>query len=258
MPALWFEPSERAPSPSHSKSWSGFGVSLLGHTLLIGALIWAGNQWVPVSPPQAIEVMLVEMPEDQNPTAALIQVQAPPQTPAQQRPVLPKPPAAQMQPVMQPKAKLEPAKPSPPAPEQTAEINTGEKSTQAPPNPIKNTPAPIVQTTAEPNKSATTAADTSREVSPARVDARYASTNPRPQYPSMARRLGQEGTVVLEVIVSIEGLAKSVRIQESSGHELLDQAALQAISKWKFVPAKRGELPIEQKLTTRWTYKLEQ
>lgn len=251
MPDLWFEPSDRAPSPPPSGSWSGFGISLLGHTLLIGALVWAGKQWVPISPPEVIEVMLVEIPTEQALAMEAAVPQVPPQklTPPKQE--LPKPPVTPQQ----PKPKAEAVKPSPLTPDPPAEVNTGEKVVQ----PIaKTAPAPAPATQVEPPRSTLAPPDTSREVSPARVDARYASTNPRPQYPSMARRLGQEGTVVLEVIVSTEGSAKSVRIQESSGHDLLDQAAMQAISKWKFVPAKRGETPIEQKLSTRWTYKLEQ
>lgn len=251
MSDLWFEPSERAPNPPQTRSWSGFAVSMLGHAILIGVLFWAGKQWVPVTPPQAIEVMLVEMPVEQTPAAEPAAVQPPPKTPPALKPLPQK-----QEPAPQPsKAKAEELK-SPPTPlDPIADINTGDKT----PSPlVKNLPPPAAQAVAEPPKNVIPPTDISREVSPARVDARYASTNPRPQYPSMARRLGQEGTVVLEVVVSTEGLAKSVRIQESSGHELLDQAALQAISKWKFVPAKRGDTPIEQKLNTRWTYKLEQ
>lgn len=251
MSDLWFEPSERVPSPPQTGSWSGFMVSLLGHAILISVLVWAGKQWVPVTPPQTIEVMLVEMPVEETPAAEPATVQPPPQAPT-----TPKPLAQRQEPAPQPaKAKVESVKPPPTPLEAIADINTGEKT---PPPLVKNSPVSAAQPAAEPPKNVPAPADMSREVSPARVDARYASTNPRPQYPSMARRLGQEGTVVLEVVVSTEGLAKSVRIQESSGYELLDQAALQAISKWKFVPAKRGETPIEQKLNTRWTYKLEQ
>jgi protein TonB len=246
MPGLWFEPSERASTPPPKRSWSGFVVSVLGHTLLIGALVWAGKQWVPITPPETIEVMLMELPTEQVESAEPAPVQAPPL----QKLTTPKP---QPQ-VAQAKKITEPVKPAP-VNEPIAEMNVGEKT---PPTIAKTLPAPSIPTVTEPPRTQSISPDVPKEVSPAKVDARYASSNPRPQYPSMARRLGQEGTVILEVTVSVDGLAKSVRIQESSGHELLDQAALNAISKWKFVPAKRGESPIEQKLSTRWTYKLEE
>ncbi|MDH4394883.1 MAG: energy transducer TonB [Limnobacter sp.] len=205
---------------------------------------------MPVTPPQTIEVMLMELPAEQPEVTELPTPQTPPQTPPPPKVQAPK---VQPPPVLATKI-IEPAKPAPIV-EQAADINTGEKT---PPPAAKPLPALAVQTPVELPKNQSPQPDTAREVSPARVDARYASSNPRPQYPSMARRLGQEGTVVLEVTVSTEGLAKSVRIQDSSGHELLDQAAVNAISKWKFVPAKRGDTPIEQKLNTRWTYKLEE
>lgn len=258
MSSLWFEPSERVSTPAPAQSWTGIAISLLGHTILISALVWAGKQWVPITPPETIEVMLMELPAEQAGTAEVNPTSPPPQTapkllPQTQPPA--KEPLQKAQTNLPPlKAKTEPVKPLP-TPEQIADINTAEKAL---PPPVKSTATATAQTPTDPTRQQSVPAELPKEVSPARVDARYASTNPRPQYPSMARRLGQEGTVVLEVIVSTEGLAKSVRVQESSGHELLDQAALQAISRWKFVPAKRGEVPIEQKLSTRWTYKLEE
>lgn len=72
----------------------------------------------------------------------------------------------------------------------------------------------------------------------------------------MARRLGQQGTVTLEITVGSEGKAKKVRVAQSSGHQSLDEAAAAAISKWRFVPATINGEPVEQTLLTRWTYKL--
>jgi protein TonB len=65
--------------------------------------------------------------------------------------------------------------------------------------------------------------------------------NPKPAYPAMARRLGVQGTVRLRVLVSAAGLAEKVELKESSGSDMLDRAAQEAIRRWRFVPAKRGE-----------------
>lgn len=68
-------------------------------------------------------------------------------------------------------------------------------------------------------------------------DAAYLN-NPPPQYPAAAKRRNIEGTVMLGVQVSESGQAAHISIHKSSGSELLDFAALEAVSKWRFVPAK--------------------
>jgi protein TonB len=68
--------------------------------------------------------------------------------------------------------------------------------------------------------------------------------NPAPVYPRLARERGQEGTVVLEVEVLASGRAGTVRVLRASGHELLDQAALQAVRGWVFRPARRWQQPV--------------
>ena len=74
----------------------------------------------------------------------------------------------------------------------------------------------------------------------ARFDADYLD-NPKPLYPHASRRLGEEGKVVLRVFVSADGEAKRVEVKHSSGFQRLDQAAEEAVARWRFVPAKRGE-----------------
>ncbi|MDP2809797.1 MAG: energy transducer TonB [Rhodocyclaceae bacterium] len=74
----------------------------------------------------------------------------------------------------------------------------------------------------------------------ARFDADYLD-NPKPLYPHASRRLGEEGKVVLRVFVSADGEAKRVEVKHSSGFQRLDLAAEEAVSRWRFVPAKRGE-----------------
>lgn len=64
--------------------------------------------------------------------------------------------------------------------------------------------------------------------------------NPRPPYPTLARRRGWEGLVVLMVWVDELGAARSVELHQSSGHDVLDQSALNTVKSWRFVPARRG------------------
>lgn len=63
-------------------------------------------------------------------------------------------------------------------------------------------------------------------------------SNPAPRYPYRARRLGQEGRVVLHVKVNARGEAINIRLQKSSGFPLLDKSALETVENWRFSPAK--------------------
>ena len=79
---------------------------------------------------------------------------------------------------------------------------------------------------------------------------------PRPGYPAIAIRRGYEGNVILNVQVLPNGEPKEITIFKSSGYKVLDNAALSAVRKWKFVPAQRGfkavsswvKVPIEFRL----------
>ena len=78
----------------------------------------------------------------------------------------------------------------------------------------------------------------------ARFDADYLQ-NPKPAYPPMSRRLGEEGKVVLHVRVSAQGQPLAVDIKQSSGFPRLDEAARSAVERWRFVPARQGNEPVE-------------
>lgn len=68
--------------------------------------------------------------------------------------------------------------------------------------------------------------------------------NPAPTYPPMARRFGEQGRVLLKVLVSETGNAEKVQIENSSGYNKLDQAAIEAVKQWTFIPAKRSNQAI--------------
>lgn len=65
-----------------------------------------------------------------------------------------------------------------------------------------------------------------------------------PKYPEQARRRGQEGMVIVRVLVSALGGIERVELGRSSGFDLLDQAAIEAVALWNFLPAKQGETTI--------------
>lgn len=98
-------------------------------------------------------------------------------------------------------------------------------------------PQPPASSTASPGASFAPLTPT---ITAARFDADYLD-NPKPLYPHASRRLREEGKVLLRVRVSAAGHAESVEIKHSSGFPRLDQAAEEVVSRWRFVPARRGD-----------------
>lgn len=78
---------------------------------------------------------------------------------------------------------------------------------------------------------------------PAQVDPNYLH-RPNPVYPALSRRLREEGTVVLRVSLDARGTVQDIAIQTSSNFERLDQAALEAVRQWRFIPATRGQVAV--------------
>ena len=205
-------------------------VIVLG--LLVLALHGAVAYWVyqaptpplPVEPPK-VPPMTIEFAAPAPPV-----VEPPPPVPVEPPPPPPPPPvvdelAAKPAPKLVPKPKPVPkpapkpvAKPTPPP----------AKPVQAPP-PVA-APAPPAPAPAKP-----------APVTPASANAAYLK-NPAPDYPQLAQRRGWEGTVTLRVEVLPSGKPGQIQVQKSSGRNVLDEAALAAVKRWSFVPAKQGEI----------------
>jgi protein TonB len=66
----------------------------------------------------------------------------------------------------------------------------------------------------------------------------------RPSYPASARRQGAQGTTILKVHILTDGRVGDVVVQETAGHPDLDQAAADAVRRWRFEPARRGSDPV--------------
>lgn len=81
--------------------------------------------------------------------------------------------------------------------------------------------------------------------------------NPKPEYPRIARNRGWEGKVLLKVQVSAEGYSDSVAVHQSSGHDALDESAIETVKRWKFIPAKRGDTPVASSVIVPIIFKLD-
>jgi protein TonB len=80
--------------------------------------------------------------------------------------------------------------------------------------------------------------------------------NPGPAYPYLSRRAREEGVVLLKVLVGTDGRAARLEVEESSGFERLDEAALKTVGKWRFVPASQAGQPREAWVLVPVTFSL--
>ncbi|MFP3874672.1 MAG: energy transducer TonB, partial [Thiohalophilus sp.] len=87
-------------------------------------------------------------------------------------------------------------------------------------------------------------------------EAEYLNNRP-PDYPRASLRRGEEGNVELRVRVGADGNPQAVELASSSGSTRLDRAALQAVKRWRFEPARRGGSAVAAWVVVPITFKLE-
>ena len=81
---------------------------------------------------------------------------------------------------------------------------------------------------------------------------------PRPDYPAQSKRLGEEGKVVLRVLVSQQGVAERIEVQKSSGFARLDDAAREAVQRARFKPHLEDGTPVAVFAVVPITFRLDQ
>ncbi|WP_437880774.1 energy transducer TonB [Pseudomonas sp. LRF_L74] len=198
-------------------------------TLHGAVLYWLSNRPEPVLPEVPVQVppMTIEFAAPPPPPEPIVE---PPPPVEDELAVKPPPP---------PKPKPEPPKPKPkpkPVPKPVEQPPEPPKAEAPPAPPAPPAPAPVRET-------------------PASATAGYLK-NPAPEYPSLAQRRGWEGTVLLRVRVLASGKPGDIQVQQSSGREVLDEAAVKAVKRWSFVPAKRGDEAIEGWVTVPLDFRL--
>lgn len=176
--------------------------------------------------------LLLATPATPPPEPVLMQVAMLAEAPLVTVPPPPPPPPEKPQPqprlMSTPKPKPTPSAIATPPPDPEP---VGEAVAEAPAPPAP--PAPAAEPATEP------------AVVPPNFVAAYLN-NPPPVYPYAAKLRRESGEVRLRVLVTREGTAGDVRIEQSSGSSSLDQAARDVVfRKWRFVPAKRGDETIE-------------
>ncbi|ANQ83759.1 putative TonB protein [Azoarcus olearius] len=210
----------------------GLGVLVVvAHAAGLLALAYVRS---PEPPPEIRPIEIAFIPLEAPPQPEPVKPEPVKQAPQPKKPaeVRPKPPKPTPQPVAE-KITASPnalsAEPAPPAPAQPAAPAVANPAPPAPP-----APPPVVA---------------------ARFDADYLN-NPKPAYPPLSTRLREEGTVMLRVQVTAEGLPGQIEINRSSGFERLDSAARAAVARWRFVPARQGDRAIEAWVLVPLVFKL--
>ena len=199
-----------------------------------------------VTPPTPVPMVMAQLMPQQAPRAA-----PPPESilpPAVEKPVqVQRPPRKTTQPVVKsvPNTTDSPKALSEPRPAETPQAASlpGDEPPSTPAAP--STPgAPTAQ-----------AEQLNAPVVPPRFNAAYLN-NPPPVYPPILRRNGEEGRVVLRVLVTPDGSAADVRVLAPSTSPLFDEAAMAAVRKWRFVPARRGDVPVPEWVQVPIDFKL--
>lgn len=210
--------------------------SWLGLTLVVGLHVGGIYLLVRAPSPEADQVVM--------PTIQGVLLPAPPAEAVQQPSAKVAPPPKKPDVVKQPKPNVPPPKPRP-APKPTPEPPPAEAPPSAraitretaPTPPEAPPPSPKVATSDRDNN------HTGAPVTPPRHDANPLN-NPAPAYPSISRRLREQGIVELLVLILPDGSVGDIKVKTSSGFERLDKTAVAAVRRWKYLPAMQGNTPI--------------
>lgn len=218
LPIQTLQLSDSTP-PQRPHSWAATIFVVLAHVGVIYLLIThTPIEKVQTPPAKPMMVSLIAPPAPEPELVPVIE--------------LPKP---EVKPVVKPKKVVERIKPIEKPTERLIEATTeqpvAEEAPAAPTEPVKVAEAPkappVVEKVVE------------EKVEPPRFGVSYLN-NPAPDYPPTSRRLGEEGRVLMKVLVSADGSAENVQIEQSSGSERLDNAAINAVKRWRFIPAKKN------------------
>ena len=201
------------------RSGASITATVLLHVIL-AFLFMLGLMEHSISPPEAPPVLVEFMQTQPTPKTSEQPVAKPIPVPPRPQPVTAPAPSPQPQPSpSKVSAPTEVAQAAPVAPVSAPTTPTP----PAPPAPPAPAPAPVVT------------APSKTEVS---IPASYSASNQKPIYPNMSKRLGEQGTVVLRVLVKADGSAGEVEVKSSSSYPRLDQAAVEAVKTWRFNSAK--------------------
>lgn len=200
-------------------------VVVLAHVGLL-ALVWQQKMASPELTPPSVLMATLSSP--------LMATESPRPTPKHARPSDAHTPA---------RPHTQPGMPAPTLPMDSAPLQSQQNAPAAVLPMSSPLSAPLRQPETESVPVDTPALATPPAVTPPRSDAAQLN-NPRPAYPPLSRRLAESGRVLMDVYILADGTVGEIKLRQSSGYTRLDAAALQAVRKWRYVPARRGSEPI--------------
>ena len=219
-------PASRMLQRSRISPASLIGVAL-AHAGLLGLLVLAPDTPERIAPPDALIVSLIE--------PAAEEAQPEPQ---------PKP--------QPPKPVIESTPPPPvliakPTPVPVQPVDEAPKPTPVPVQPVDEAPKPTPVSEPVPEVLPPAPVAEAPKPAPPRAPARPADylDNPKPPYPALSKRLGEEGVVSLRILVNPDGSVSKLELVQSSGYQRLDKSAIETVqASWKFEPARQGGEPV--------------
>lgn len=207
-------------------------LTLVLHGVL-AVWLWQLKMAEPMKP---VELMSMEWVEEKPEVVAPAKTQTPPPAPTEDvnepemvatQEVAPPPPPPVVKEKPKPVVKAKPAK-----------VPVAQPSEQAS---VSNEPMTPVQAEAAAPAPAVVPVEQKPLV---RAEADYLN-NPKPSYPRLSKRMGEQGEVRLRVLVAVDGRVASVQLSRSSGFERLDEAAMESVKQWRFKPATQGGAALE-------------
>jgi protein TonB len=208
-----------------SSAWLVIALVLIAHVLVVYLLSLQNpleKVQVKAAKPMMVSIIAPPAPEPQK-IAEIVPIIEPPKP----KPIIkPKKVVEKILPIEKPVERLVEATTEPPKEEEVAQPEVA--------------PVLVAESTKAPEKAEPVVDE---KIEPPRFGVSYLN-NPSPDYPALSRRQGEEGRVLMKVLVSASGGAEDVQIEKSSGYDRLDNAALNAVKRWRFIPAKKNNQPL--------------
>lgn len=211
--------------------------SLALHAAAFAALVADWRKETPAEPALSVELVIVASPLESEAIDA---------------PAAGEPPKAELPAEAQPAPAAEPQPPQPPPPQKTAEpppppappVQEAPKQVKKPEPPAPQ-PKPVAKQQTAPRgfeapitlNPGSLGDEPQQAKAPASAPAANSFSvlhGPIPPYPPLARNRGQEGRVVLDVAIGLDGVPRSVSVAQSSGVDLLDESAVTTVKTWRF------------------------
>ncbi|MGB3722597.1 MAG: energy transducer TonB [Pacificimonas sp.] len=218
-----------ADAKSTARSPGAMGATIAAHV----ALGWAILHLAGVTPDIVLTPEPLKLKPIEEPKPKIDPVEPPPQTPVDIKPYVPTPVIEIERPVAETPVKADPL-PVETVPLPSGRVGSGD--ILVPPLPPAPKPQPVY--------------------TDSQLDRRHLAQF-QPPYPSSAVRRGQSGIVAVAVKIGTDGRVTAASVATSSGHQILDEAAVkQALRRWRFKAATRDGVAIVSEQVIRVVFDL--